>query len=142
MNPPLPFEFQRSASPLALRHKMSAWPSPLKSPVPAICQLLLTIPRSWPVNPPCPFEFQIVSIAAGVPPENVSVAVAVEVARARDLPAIANDPEILACESAVPVRIPNWHAAVGVPPENVSVAVAVGSPVPAICQEVANTPET
>ena len=37
---------KRSTSPLALRQRMSAWPSPLKSPVPAICQLLPTIPRS------------------------------------------------------------------------------------------------
>src|SRR5579872_1924036 len=41
-----------------MRHRTSALPSPLKSPVPAICQLGLTAPKFSEVKPPEPFEFQ------------------------------------------------------------------------------------
>ena len=44
--PPEPLGFHNSVSPLVLRHKIPDWPSPLKSPVPTICQLVLTTPRS------------------------------------------------------------------------------------------------
>ena len=38
-NPPEPLGFHNSVSPLVLRHRIPDWPLPLKSPVPAICQL-------------------------------------------------------------------------------------------------------
>src|SRR3974377_845158 len=55
------FEFQIATSPfVALRQRMSALPSPLKSPTPWICQLEGTKAfKSIPVKPPEPFEFQI-----------------------------------------------------------------------------------
>ena len=40
MKPPEPLGFHNSVSPLALRHRMLSSPLPVKSPVPAICQLV------------------------------------------------------------------------------------------------------
>ena len=42
------------------------------------------------------------------------MAIAIEVARPRDLPAIADDSKILTCELAVPVPVPKLYFAVGV----------------------------
>ena len=63
--------------------------------------------------------------AVGVPPQNVSMAIAVEVGRARDLPGAVDDSETLTCEFRAAVRIPKDCVAVGIPPENVREEIAV-----------------
>src|SRR4051812_18900208 len=54
--PPIAPSSQIDAAPLSLRHRMSAWPLPSKSPVSEICQLLGTTPAAdtmW-APPICP----------------------------------------------------------------------------------------
>ena len=63
---------------------MSLLPSPLKSPVPAIDQAVGTLPTQAVDETDVPFMNQIATIAAGVAPEDVALAVAVEVAGSDD----------------------------------------------------------
>ena len=46
--PPLAWPASWSSAPSSWRHRMSSRPSPLKSPVPATCQLVGTSVRDWP----------------------------------------------------------------------------------------------
>ena len=55
----MPFISQIEALPSVLRHRMSALPSPLKSPTPAIVQLVGTTPSPPPLACVRPFISQI-----------------------------------------------------------------------------------
>src|ERR1700722_10446669 len=76
---------QTTTAPVALsRQSRSPLPSPLRSPVPWTDQLFGTLPTPTAEETCVPFMNQ--KIAAGITPENIGVAVAVEISLADDRP--------------------------------------------------------
>ena len=88
----VPFMSQMATRPEVCRHRMSALPSPLKSPTPSIVQSSADAERraeaadAGAVHEPDGDE------ARGVPPQDVGLAVAVEVADALDRPVLGPTP--------------------------------------------------
>ena len=83
----VPFINQISAWPLSFCHRMSDLPSPSKSPAPLTCQVGARIAADQGLLATVvPFISQICGLAVIVLPQNVGLAVAVEVAGANHMP--------------------------------------------------------
>ena len=107
------------------RQRISLLPSPLKSPVADDRPDGRIMPRTETCKDRAVHEPDR-DVAAGVAPENVGLAVAVEVAGADDWPRWSGTlPRPPADDDCRAVHQPDRHVAAGVAPENVAVAVAV-----------------
>ena len=85
---------QMATRPLSLRHRMSALPSPLKSPASVDVPVVPMLPtRRWPGRRSRAVHLPDADRAVVVAPQDVGLAVAVEVAGAGDVPVVADSAE-------------------------------------------------
>ena len=82
----IPFISQTATCPFAFCHRMSAWPSPLKSPVPMAFQLGPGWRRPWPAAGDLarPVHLPDRGLTVRVLPQDVGMAIAIEVAAGSD----------------------------------------------------------
>ena len=125
----VPFISQIAACPLAFCNRMSASPSALKSPVPTAFQLGPGLgPSAAPADDVGPVHLPDRDLPVRVLPQDVGMAVAVEVARADLVPArpgVGGEDLASASDLAGRVHLPDGDLAVVVVPLDVGEAVGV-----------------
>src|SRR5262245_49896722 len=123
-----PFTYQISGTPEALRQRMSSRPSPLKSPVPSMCQMLGSRAPKTGVSMICvPSISHRLTGHRHAAPQDVFLAVAVEISGILDVQVEWRVGDELGGDHGGAIDVPGADRAIAMAPEDVVEAVADGA---------------
>src|SRR5580704_8614124 len=120
----VPFSSHMSTSPLLFRHRMSDLPSPLKSPTRNLPIVADNAERAS-TDQINPIQPSFVNFATVVPPQDVGLAVGIEVANPSNVPVVADRAGRASTDHLGPVHKQDVDFTGGVPPQDVGLAVTV-----------------